>query len=180
MNNFSCCSSCSGMTSAKVFPLGSYIPYEPGYGHTFGSFNPVGVAGPLMGVPTSRPYPGPKLPVDRPPLFIVVAREIPHRLFPCPPSMVTARRETPISSSLSADMEARGIQAISTCSTPCPVRVTRWVILTRWGNPCPHRLGNPTEWAVKESAGCLKWNPWALIMTINPTIHGADYDKLAH
>lgn len=58
MNDFSCCSACSGASSDKIFSLGSYVPYEPGYGHTFGSFNPVGVAGKNMGIPVARPYPG--------------------------------------------------------------------------------------------------------------------------
>lgn len=58
MNDFSCCSSCSGMNSERIFSLGSYMPYSPGYGHTFGSMNNVGMAGPLMGKPVARPYPG--------------------------------------------------------------------------------------------------------------------------
>jgi hypothetical protein len=57
MNDFSCCSSCSTTSAGSVFPLGSYLPYQPGYGHSFGSFNPVGVAGPNMGIPVARPYP---------------------------------------------------------------------------------------------------------------------------
>lgn len=57
MNDFSCCPSCTGVSSEKIFTLGSYVPYSPGYGHTFNGFNPVGVAGPLMGKPVARPYP---------------------------------------------------------------------------------------------------------------------------
>jgi len=58
MNPLSCCSSCSSTQSGSIFPLGSYLPYSPGYGHTFNGFSPVGVAGPNMGVPVARPYPG--------------------------------------------------------------------------------------------------------------------------
>ena len=49
----------------SVFPLGSYIPYEPGYSQTYSlpKFNTMGMAGPNMGIPVARPYPGPKLPV---------------------------------------------------------------------------------------------------------------------
>lgn len=46
------------MNSEKIFSLGAYVPYTPGYGHTFGEFNPVGVAGKNMGIPVARPYPG--------------------------------------------------------------------------------------------------------------------------
>lgn len=57
VNDFSCCPSCTGVSSEKIFSLGSYVPYEPGYGHTFGAMNAVGVAGANMGLPVARPYP---------------------------------------------------------------------------------------------------------------------------
>lgn len=57
MKDFSCCSQCSGGSSSNIFSLGAYAPYEPGYGHTFDGFQPMGVAGPLMGIPVARPYP---------------------------------------------------------------------------------------------------------------------------
>lgn len=60
MNSFSCCSACSATGAEKIFPLGSYMPYQPGYGHSFGGMNPVGVAGPNMGIPVARPYPSQK------------------------------------------------------------------------------------------------------------------------
>ncbi|NBZ96945.1 MAG: hypothetical protein EBR40_11070 [Proteobacteria bacterium] len=60
VNDLSCCSSCSATSAGSVFPLGSYIPYEPGYPQTYSlpKFNTVGMAGPLMGLPVARPYPG--------------------------------------------------------------------------------------------------------------------------
>jgi len=63
--NDSCCSACAGTSAGSVFPLGSYIPYEPGYSQTYSlpKFNTMGMAGPNMGIPVARPYPGPKLPV---------------------------------------------------------------------------------------------------------------------
>lgn len=63
MNDFSCCSACSPTGAEKIFSLGSYVPYSPGYGHTFGEFNTVGVAGENMGIPVARPYPGEPLPI---------------------------------------------------------------------------------------------------------------------
>jgi len=65
MNAFSCCDSCSGHSAENIFSLGSFIPPEAGYSQTysFPKFNPVGVAGPLMGQPVARPYPGAPQPV---------------------------------------------------------------------------------------------------------------------
>lgn len=59
MNDFSCCPSCTGVSSEKIFTLGSYVPYTPGYSQTYSmpEFKPMGVAGPLMGKPVARPYP---------------------------------------------------------------------------------------------------------------------------
>ena len=58
--NDSCCSACAGTSAGSVFPLGSYIPYEPGYSQTYSlpKFNTMGMAGPNMGIPVARPYPG--------------------------------------------------------------------------------------------------------------------------
>lgn len=45
--------------------MGNYVPATPGYEQTYSmpSFKPMGVAGPLMGEPVSRPYPGAPGPV---------------------------------------------------------------------------------------------------------------------
>lgn len=64
MNALSCCSSCSDTSADSLFPMGTYIPYTPGYGHTFGAYpspsrptgiTPVGVAGSCMGQDVPRP-----------------------------------------------------------------------------------------------------------------------------
>ena len=64
MNALSCCSACSNASADSLFPMGAYVPYKPGYGHTFSGYpspsnptgiTPVGVAGPCMGDPVSRP-----------------------------------------------------------------------------------------------------------------------------
>lgn len=64
MNALSCCTQCSSASSESLFPMGAYVPYKPGYGHTFSAYpspsrptgiTPVGVAGPCMGENVSRP-----------------------------------------------------------------------------------------------------------------------------
>jgi len=59
MNDMSCCSACTGVSSEKIFTLGSYIPYTPGYSQTYSmpEFKPMGLAGKNMGIPVARPYP---------------------------------------------------------------------------------------------------------------------------
>lgn len=64
MNSVGCCNSCTSAKAESIFPMGSYVPYEVGYGHTFNAYpsasrptgiTPLGVAGPCMGDPVSRP-----------------------------------------------------------------------------------------------------------------------------
>lgn len=64
MNALSCCSACSDASADEIFPMGSYVPYTPGYGHTFSAYpspsrptgiTPVGVAGSCAGESVSRP-----------------------------------------------------------------------------------------------------------------------------
>jgi len=64
MNTLGCCNSCTSTSADSLFPMGAYTPYRVGYGHTFSAYpsasrptgiTPVGVAGPCMGDPVSRP-----------------------------------------------------------------------------------------------------------------------------
>lgn len=64
MNSVSCCNSCTSTSADDLFPMGAYVPYQVGYGHTFNAYpsasrptgiTPVGMAGPCMGEPVSRP-----------------------------------------------------------------------------------------------------------------------------
>ena len=66
MNDLSsCCPSCSGQNSQNIFSLGEYVSGSPGYSQTYSmpTFKPMGMAGPLMGEPVARPYPGAPGPV---------------------------------------------------------------------------------------------------------------------
>jgi hypothetical protein len=66
MQTMDCCSSCTATSADSLFPMGAYVPYKPGYGHTFSlgayaspsrptGITPVGVAGPCAGEPVARP-----------------------------------------------------------------------------------------------------------------------------
>lgn len=64
MNTVGCCDSCTASKAESIFPMGAYVPYKVGYGHTFSAYpsaskptgiTPVGVAGPCMGESVSRP-----------------------------------------------------------------------------------------------------------------------------
>lgn len=66
MESMDCCSSCTATKVDSLFPMGAYVPYKPGYGHTFSlnayadpsrptGVTPVGVAGVCAGEPVSRP-----------------------------------------------------------------------------------------------------------------------------
>lgn len=66
MEPMDCCNSCTATGVDELFPMGGYVPYKPGYGHTFSvgayadpsritGITPVGMAGECAGEPVSRP-----------------------------------------------------------------------------------------------------------------------------
>lgn len=66
MESMDCCNSCTATGADELFPMGEYVPYKPGYGHTFSvgayadpsritGITPVGMAGECAGEPVSRP-----------------------------------------------------------------------------------------------------------------------------
>lgn len=66
MESMDCCNACTATDVDTLFPMDGYVPYKPGYGHTFSvgayadpsritGITPVGMAGECAGEPVPRP-----------------------------------------------------------------------------------------------------------------------------